>query len=163
MAYLVGTMQVRQEGAQIKTDEANYLTAACKQVIEETLGEEAKSCRRAIKHGMVSSIEIFAEGRCLSLHLVTKPPLLHGFASSLLGDESPDDATLADLSKEMANLIAGVAKRLAKDHHKSWEIGTPTSITGKTLATEKSSWNHALHFKVNASFFSLYLGESRGK
>ncbi len=52
-------------------------------------------------------------------------PLLEKIALLLLGEESPDGATLADLAAEVANFVVGHAKMEASDKNIAFTMGTP--------------------------------------
>ncbi|RAX58906.1 hypothetical protein CCZ01_01550 [Helicobacter monodelphidis] len=96
--------------------------------MEQSLGDTPKECKERLQEGFISSIRITQEGEEFSLYLVISSQLLEYFACSLLMDDTPDKEVLKDISQELSNLIAGVAKVKASDASRSFQMGTPTFI-----------------------------------
>ena len=60
-----------------------------------------------------------------TIYILASTPLLTLLAQNLLFEDNPDAATLQDMTKELANLIAGKAKVLSQEKGQAASISTP--------------------------------------
>ena len=98
-----------------------------------------------------------------TIYILASTPLLTLLAQNLLFEDNPDAATLQDMTKELANLIAGKAKVLSQEKGQAASISTPLfcgemfqdaaqNITQNSIASELASEFQALpalHFGLD--------------
>jgi hypothetical protein len=79
-------------------------------------------------------------------------------ANILLFDENPDEATLEDLTAELANFIVGHAKMVASDRNLPYRMMTPKFVGLQPLPHS----DRTLLYKVNDCCIALQLKENNG-
>lgn len=102
---------------------------ALQRTFHDIFGGELKRDSHPIKLGYVSQIPITHQQQTSYVHFIFKKELLVDVSSILLMDDHPDEDTLQDLTKELANLVVGCAKVMVSDKKESVDMGTPTFIS----------------------------------
>ncbi len=103
------------------------LSKATHNFVEHQLREEAteKPCDNCPK--MYTAKIDLIHGQTTPLYFYIHEPFLKKTALALLGDDTLDKESIEDLSKEIANLIAGSAKILAAESEaEAFDIGIPS-------------------------------------
>lgn len=96
--------------------------------IKQSLGESPKECLQKLSQGYISSLAFSCEGDSFTLYVVATPKFLQHVSSVMLFDDAPSEEVLQDISKELANLVAGVAKVSANKQSLAFGIATPLFV-----------------------------------
>ncbi|MDE7316386.1 MAG: chemotaxis protein CheX [Helicobacter sp.] len=96
--------------------------------IEQSLGESPKECVQKLSQGYISSLAFSCEGDKYTLYIVSMLPFLQHISSVMLFDDEPSEEVLQDICKELANLVAGVAKVSANKNSVAFGIATPLFV-----------------------------------
>lgn len=85
-------------------------------------------------------------------YIVVNKALLLRFAMDFLGEKNPNDATLIDISKEMANLAIGKAKVLYEESGSILKLGIPEFVGNKII----EKYNRRIGYKSGKMRCSIY-------
>ena len=96
--------------------------------IEQSLGEPPSECAQKLSQGYISSLAFSCEGDKFTLYIVSTLQFLRHVSSVMLFDDSPSEEVLQDITKELANLVAGVAKVSANKNNVAFGIATPLFV-----------------------------------
>jgi len=90
-------------------------------------GFEVKKCKSLPKHeGYTSEIPYLNEKREERVATIwVQKATLKKLCSLLIFEDNPDEATMEDMTKELANLIVGHAKMLAHNQNLEFDIKLP--------------------------------------
>lgn len=120
-------------------------------VIENTICITPKESILTLKEGYVSSIKILESG--IVIYIVTNKEFLTMLSDKLLADDNPDEETLEDLSKELANLVIGRAKVLLQEKGSNFTISTPTFHPKETI----QNYDNGIHFHIKDAHCSIFM------
>lgn len=84
--------------------------------------------------------------------IVTNKPLLLKFALDFLNEDNPNNDTLIDISKEMANITIGKAKVLYEESGIVLKLGIPEFIGNKTI----DNYNGRIGYRSKNMRCSIY-------
>ena len=131
--------------------------------VMQTLNTSLHPHPTPLTQGYLASIKL----NDATIYILASTPLLTLLAQNLLFEDNPDAATLQDMTKELANLIAGKAKVLSQEKGQAASISTPLfcgqisqdisqdaaqNITQDSIASEPASEFQALpalHFGLD--------------
>ena len=127
--------------------------------VMQTLNTSLHPHPTPLTQGYLASIKL----NDATIYILASTPLLTLLAQNLLFEDNPDAATLQDMTKELANLIAGKAKVLSQASGQAASISTPLfcgemsqdaaqNITQDSVASELASEFQALpalHFGLD--------------
>lgn len=86
-------------------------------------------CKQKLQGGYISHVDFVCHGNKFTLYNVATIELLEFLSNELLFDDSPTQETLADISKELSNLIIGVAKTNATENGLTFGISPPRFLS----------------------------------
>lgn len=133
------------------------LATSVHKVFNDTIGEPVTEWKHHIHSGYISKITL-KRASDVPLYVVFKAESLKEIAKVLFMDDAPDEATLQDLSCEMANLIAGCAKTIASEKQsESFDISTPEFIGNQNIESQGSVRSS---FRYRERTFTLVLGNT---
>lgn len=133
------------------------LATSVHKVFNDTIGEPVTEWKHHIRNGYISRITLKRESD-IPLFVVFKQQSLKEIAEVLFMDDAPDEATLQDLSCEMANLIAGCAKTVASEKQsESFDISTPEFVGNQNINAKGSVRSS---FRYREITFTLVLGNT---
>ena len=89
--------------------------------VMQTLNTSLHPHPTPLTQGYLASIKL----NDATIYILASTPLLTLLAQNLLFEDNPDAATLQDMAKELANLIAGKAKVLSQASGQTASISTP--------------------------------------
>ena len=89
--------------------------------VMQTLNTSLHPHPTPLTQGYLASIKL----NDTTIYILASTPLLTLLAQNLLFEDNPDAATLQDMTKELANLIAGKAKVLSQASGQTASISTP--------------------------------------
>lgn len=89
--------------------------------VMQTLNTSLHPHPTPLTQGYLASIKL----NDATIYILASTPLLTLLAQNLLFEDNPDAATLQDMTKELANLIAGKAKVLSQEKGQAASISTP--------------------------------------
>ena len=89
--------------------------------VMQTLNTSLHPHPTPLTQGYLASIKL----NDATIYILASTPLLTLLAQNLLFEDNPDAATLQDMTKELANLIAGKAKVLSQASGQAASISTP--------------------------------------
>ncbi|MDE6978827.1 MAG: chemotaxis protein CheX [Helicobacter sp.] len=122
--------------------------------IEQSLGESPKECMQKLSQGYISSLAFSCEGDKFTLYVVSTLQFLQHISSVMLFDDEPSEEILQDISKELANLVAGVAKVSANKNSVAFGIATPLFVGAGGF---RAPFNDFYHFEYGQNLYcSLY-------
>lgn len=101
---------------------------AYKQSFKNTFEIDLLESEEGIFEGYVSSIKAIKNGIEEEIFFIFSKEMLLCVSGILLMDHNPDENTLGDLCKELANIVVGVAKVVASDMGIDFHISTPTFL-----------------------------------
>lgn len=110
-------------------------------IIEKSLGQKIKESKVPLKRGYLSKISML--GAQTDVYLLFNKAFLQLASAILLFEENPDEQTLEDIARELANLTVGRAKVMAQEQNRTFKISTPTYLGHRLLKTGTESF----HFK----------------
>ena len=96
--------------------------------IEQSLREPPNECTQKLSQGYISSLAFSCEGDKFTLYVVSTLQFLQKVSSIMLFDDEPSEEVLQDITKELANLVAGVAKVSANKNNVAFGIATPLFV-----------------------------------
>ena len=82
------------------------------EVIKKSIGVEPEESIIPLKRGYLVSIEMIGANK--DVFLVFNKPFLRTMCHYFLSEDDPDNASLEDMARELANLTVGHAKVLAQ-------------------------------------------------
>ena len=125
------------------------------QVLQDTLGVTPTRTDNKLLKGYLSKIDVVFES-CLqtTITFVSAKEFLGAIGEGLFGESSEDDLELRDLSQELANLTAGLAKVLAIKENMHFNISTPVAFG---LGEMQDAQNRCMNFSLNGALCSLFL------
>ena len=123
------------------------------EVLQESINKTPKDSILPIKKGYLAKISML-KGNVADkeVFLLFDKAFLTIITKALLEEESPDKATLDDMAKELANLIVGHAKVLAKGD-RSFNISVPSYLGYKLI----KDYDSGLHFKLGRGHCGIYI------
>ncbi|HIV49155.1 chemotaxis protein CheX [uncultured Helicobacter sp.] len=123
------------------------------EVVQESINKLPKDSILPIKKGYLTKISML-KGDVIDkdVFLLFDKAFLKIVAKALLEDTNPDKATLEDMAKELANLIVGHAKVIAKGN-KSFNISVPSYLGYKLI----KDYDSGLHFKLGRGHCGIYV------
>ncbi|WP_456322508.1 chemotaxis protein CheX [Hydrogenimonas sp.] len=105
----------------------NLLEASIDEVFSNHFSMPTQPCQKLPQGiGYVASIPFSDINGAQRALLWLQKPVIEKISDLLLGEDSPDEATLADLTAEVANFVVGHAKMEASDQNNSFSMGTPS-------------------------------------
>jgi len=104
----------------------NLLDISMHQVFEDQFEIKLNRCKNRPKHpAYTAKIWYKSDSKEHIATIWVQKPTLKKLSNILLFEENPDEETLIDLTKELANLIVGHAKMLAHNKGLEFEIKIP--------------------------------------
>ena len=105
----------------------NYLlNLSMHQVFESEFGLKLDECKNTPTHSAyTATIPYRSDSKDRIATIWVQKPTLKKLSNILLFEENPDEDTLEDLTKELANFIVGHAKMLAHNQDLDYDIKTP--------------------------------------
>jgi len=101
---------------------------AYKQSFKQTLGIDLIETENGVESGYLSSIKAIKNGDEEEILFVFSKDMLLTVSNILLFEDNPCENTLADLTKELANIVVGVAKVIGGERGVEFDISTPTFL-----------------------------------
>lgn len=127
------------------------LKSATRYFISDVLTQDISLCDKDLDgHAYVAQIKVKTNAQYIVDFFIGKKGL-HKMSSLFLYDHHPQEETLRDLTKEVANIIAGRAKTVALEDGYSFDISTPTFIG----ESEISRGDFAINFIFENDVFSI--------
>lgn len=120
-------------------------------VVQNSINKTPSDSIMPLKRGYLSKISML--GTHNDVFLVFNKAFLRIFCASFLGDDNPDEQTLEDMAKELANLVVGRAKVMTQELGKKFNISTPDYLGHRLL----KNYDHGLHFRLGAGRCSIYM------
>lgn len=127
------------------------IKTATEDVFKNTFALQVNESEQKPKTGYLSSI-VFKTGNLDSISYTFEKALLIDLVEILMLDT--DEASLQDLSCELANLITGKAKVILEDQSVYCQMGTPSFLGEK----EPPKGHTDISFSYNNKYFSINLG-----
>ena len=123
------------------------------EVLQESINKTPKDSILPIKKGYLTKISMLKNGAVdKDVFLLFDKAFLKIVAKAMLEEDNPDKATLEDMAKELANLIVGHAKVLAKGD-KGFNISVPSYLGYKLI----KDYDSGLHFKLGRGHCGIYV------
>ena len=125
------------------------------QVLQDTLGVTPIRTDNKLLKGYLSRIDVvFENGMQTTITFVSAKEFLGVIGEGLFGESSDDDLELRDLSRELANLTAGLAKVLAIKENMHFNIATPITFG---FGEFQDTQNRCINFSLEGALCSLFL------
>lgn len=145
----------RRKGLLMDTNHQSFeiIAQSFLEVLQESINKTPKDSILPIKKGYLAKISML-KGNVADkeVFLLFDKAFLTIITKALLEEESPDKATLEDMAKELANLIVGHAKVLAKGD-RSFNISVPSYLGYKLI----KDYDSGLHFKLGRGHCGIYI------
>lgn len=125
------------------------------EVVQKSISKTPHDSIIPLKRGYVSKISML--GTHNDVFLVCNKGFLKLFCANFLGDDNPDEQSLEDMQKELANLVVGHAKVLRENLGKHFDISIPDYLGQKIV----KNYDHGLHFRINNARCSIYMRQVR--
>ena len=123
------------------------------EVVQQSINKLPKDSLLPIKKGYLTKISMLKGSTPdKDVFLLFDKAFLTIITKALLEEENPDKATLEDMAKELANLIVGHAKVLAKGD-RSFNISVPSYLGYKLI----KDYDSGLHFKLGRGHCGIYI------
>lgn len=104
----------------------NLLNVSMHHVFENEFGLKLEKCKNSPRHlAYTATIPYKSNSKEKIATIWVQKPTLKKLSNILLFEEKPDEDTLEDLTKELANFIVGHAKMLAHNQNLDYDIKTP--------------------------------------
>jgi len=104
----------------------NLLNVSMHHVFENEFGLKLETCKKIPNHtAYTATIPYQSDSKDRIATIWVQKPTLKKLSNILLFEENPDEETLEDLTKELANFIVGHAKMLAHNQDLDYDIKTP--------------------------------------
>ncbi len=104
----------------------NLLNVSMHHVFENEFGLKLEECKNIPNHSAyTATIPYRSYSKEQIATIWVQKPTLKKLSNILLFDDNPDEETLEDLTKELANFIVGHAKMLAHNQDLDYDIKTP--------------------------------------
>ncbi len=116
--------------------------------IRDTLNISMVEDRNPLKKSFTSKIML----DCKMFFIVSNRALLMRFTKDFLFEDNPDNDTLIDISKEMANITIGKAKVLYEESGSILQLGIPEFIGNKIIG----NYNKCIGYKSGKMRCSIY-------
>lgn len=127
------------------------------EVLQESINKLPKDSILPIKKGYLTKISMLKGTEIdKDVFLLFDKAFLKIIAKSMLQEDDPDKATLEDMAKELANLVVGHAKVLAKGD-KGFNISVPSYVGYKLL----KDYDSGLHFKLGKGHCGIYVRKAQ--
>lgn len=120
-------------------------------IIEKSLGKKVRETKIPLKRGYMSKISMIGEQT--DVFMVFNKTFLTIASQELLFEENPDEQTLEDMARELANLSIGRAKVIAQEQNRNFNISTPTYLGHRIIKTSEQSF----HFRLQGGRCSIYV------
>jgi hypothetical protein len=112
----------------------NLLNTSMHHVFENEFGLKLEQCKNIPKHpAYTATIPYRTDSNNRIATIWVQKPTLKKLSNILLFEDNPDEDTLEDLTKELANFIVGHAKMLAHNQDLDYDIKTPKFTGIKVL------------------------------
>ena len=112
------------------------------EVIKKSIGVEPEESIIPLKRGYLVSIEMIGANK--EVFLVFNKPFLRTMCHYFLSEDDPDNASLEDMARELANLTVGHAKVLAQRSAKNFNISTPDFLGIRVI----TNYDQGMHFRL---------------
>ena len=116
--------------------------------LKDTLSISMVEDRIPLNRAFTSKISLDSR----TLYIVTNKALLLKFALDFLNEKNPNEATLIDISKEIANITIGKAKVLYEENGMILKLGIPEFIGNKII----NHYNKSIGYKSQNMRCSIY-------
>lgn len=127
------------------------------EVLQESINKLPKDSILPIKKGYLTKISMLKGTEIdKDVFLLFDKAFLKIIVKSMLQEDDPDKATLEDMAKELANLVVGHAKVLAKGD-KGFNISVPSYVGYKLL----KDYDSGLHFKLGKGHCGIYVRKAQ--
>lgn len=104
----------------------NLLNISMHHVFENEFGLKLQSCNNRPNHAAFTATIPYKSNQKEKIATIwVQKPTLKKLSNILLFEEDPDEDTLEDLTKELANFIVGHAKMIAHNQDLDYDIETP--------------------------------------
>lgn len=120
-------------------------------IIEKSLGKKVREAKIPLKRGYMSKISMIGEQT--DVFMVFNRAFLLIASQEMLFEENPDEQTLEDIARELANLTVGRAKVIAQEENRNFNISTPTYLGHRIIKTSELDF----HFKFQGGRCSIYV------
>ncbi|MCI6312981.1 MAG: chemotaxis protein CheX [Helicobacter sp.] len=123
------------------------------EVVQQSINKLPKDSLLPIKKGYLTKISMLKGSTPdKDVFLLFDKAFLKIVAKAMLQDNDPNKETLEDMAKELANLIVGHAKMLAKGNA-SFSISVPSYLGHKLI----KDYDSGLHFKLGRGHCGIYV------
>lgn len=120
-------------------------------IIKKSINQVPRDSIMPLKKGYLTKISML--GTHNDVYLLFNKEFLQIMCKYFLDENNPDESTLEDMAKELANLTVGRAKVMVEEAGKHFNISTPEYLGHRLI----SNYDHGLHFRLEEGRCSIYM------
>lgn len=120
-------------------------------VIKGSVSKAPTDSIMPLKKGYLTRISMI--GTKNDVFLLFNKAFLSNMCLYFLSEENPDESTLEDMAKELANLTVGRAKVVTQELGKHFDISTPEYLGHRLI----KDYDKGLHFRLGKGRCSIYV------